>query len=269
MARYARLPLLLICQHLLAQASPLRRARAPARSMLQDQNDLDSKTVVTKTIVTTITTQTQETKTVVTKEKPTEDSEPTRLDNESNGRQSMLPLAEGSTPMAEVFAQMRRAAPRAEVETIRFPSSPESYFGKDSHGDTGMGEDNIAEQSQSEQAPHSSDLGGQEVKDQEEPHHEPQHFPKAKPDTSLESKQDHIAETLEKNDLKKSGDSPTKLQSFLGDAPTRLQSFISLSEGSDSGFQMLPAACRLLFFLVGVVVVFLLACGFASAALLG
>jgi len=255
----------------------MRRARTPARSVLQEQNDVDSKTVVTKTIVTTITTQTQETKTVVTKEKPTEDSEPTRLDNESNGRQSMLPISEGSTPMAEVFAQMRRAAPREEVETIRFPSSPSSYIGKDSHGDPGVGEDSVVEQGQSEQAvkevkdqevkdqegqaeqaQHSSDLSGQEVKDQEEPHHEPQHFPKAKPDTSLESKQDHTTEIMEKVDPKKSVDSTTRLQSFL-----------SISEGADSGFQMLPAACRLLFFLVGVVIVFLLACGFASAALLG
>merc|ERR1719191_596268 len=107
MARYARLPLLLICQHLLGQASPLRRPQSAAGSILQDL----SKTVVTKTIVTTITTQTQETKTVVTKEKPAEDSEPGRLDNYSNRRQSMLPLSEGSTPMSEVFAQMRRAAP--------------------------------------------------------------------------------------------------------------------------------------------------------------
>lgn len=220
--------------------------------MLQDL----SKTVVTKTVVTTITTQTQETKTVVTKEKPAEESEPGRLDNEPNGRQSMLPLAEGSTPMSEVLTQLRRTAPREEVETIRFPSSPSAYIGKDSQI-----EDNLSDQNQSEQAPHSSDLRVQEVKDQEEAHHEPQ--PAAisliqKPDASPEVKQDRVPDILEKANLKKAGDAASRWQSFLG-----------ISEGSDLGFQMLPAACRLLFFLIGVVVVFLVACGFASAALLG
>jgi len=264
MACYARLPLLLTIQYSLIKASPLRRARASPSSVVQDL----SKTVVTKTVVTTITTQ--ETKTVVTKEKPAEDPEPARLDNDNNGRQSILPLSEGSTSMAEVYDQLRRAAPREEVETIRFPSSPSAYFRKDGHGssasgDTGMLEDNVSDQSQPEQAPHSPELRfldlqekhdvSEEVKEPEERHHEPQHSAKTKSETSTESKQD----VIEKVDHKVSGDSWTN----------RWQSFLSVSEGSDLGFQMLPAACRLLFFLVGVVVVFLIACGFASVAVFG
>lgn len=256
MACYARLPLLLAIQYSLLKASPLRRARA-SPSVVQDL----SKTVVTKTVVTTITTQETQT---FTKEKPAEDPEPARLDNDSNGRQSMLPLSEGSTSMAEVYDQLRRAAPREEVETIRFPSSPSAYYRKDVHGssasgDAGMLED-TADQSPPEQTPRSPELRIDaenllQVKDQEEKHHEPQHSAKTKLDTSPESKQD----VIEKVDPKVSGDSWTN----------RWQSFLSISEGSDLGFQMLPAACRLLFFLVGVVIVFCIACGFASVAVLG
>jgi len=277
MARFARFPFLVLIQYSLSKGSPLRRPQvAPASSVLQDL----SKTVVTKTVVTTITTQTQETKTVVTKEKPADDAESSRFDNDSsNVRQStstvaegstsdahanMLPVSEGSTSMAEVFASLRRAAPRDEVETIRFPSSPSAYFRKDSHGDA-AGEDPspLPDQSPPEQNSVLLDLQEKhEVKDAEEGRHEePKHFAKSQPaalPTVLASKQDLVTDAVEKINSTKSVDPKT----------ITWKSLISISQGSDSENAMLPAACRLLFFLIGVVIVVLAACGCASAALL-
>lgn len=250
MARYARLPFLLLLQHSLSKANPLRSLRHPASSnLLQDRST--SKTVFTKTVVTTITTQTQETKTVVTKEKPAEDPEVSRFENDSNSR---LPVSEGSTSMAEVVASMRRASPREDVETIQFPSSPAAY--------------NVI---QSEQAPHAPDMS---LVDLQEKHkitlkeaHEPQHFVKSKAEAPTESKQeDHAADIVKKVDPQKSGDTKTSRWHSL---PVLSLLSLSQTEGLTEGsqFAMLPAACRLLFFLVGAVIVVLLACGCASAAL--
>jgi len=261
MARYARLPFLLLLQHSLSKANPLASLRRPAASsrLLQDL----SKTVVTKTVVTTITTQTQETKTVVTKEKPAEDPEVTRFDNDSSARQSM---AEGSTSMAEVLARSR-AAPREEVETIQFPASPSAYFRKETHGDTGMLDENLPEQNQMEQAsdasartaeasirtPDTSFLDLQEKHEVEEKRAAQRSGKRKILEAPFESKQLPIADKvdpLNSDDAKAS----------------RWQSLISVSAGSQ--FAMLPAACRLLFFLIGLVIVVLTACGCASAALL-
>lgn len=253
MVRHARLPFLLFLQHLVCNASPLRRA--PASSILQDL----SNTVVTKTVVTTITTQTQETKTVVTKEKPAEESEVSRFDNDSNVRLPVLPVSEGSTSVAEVMASMRRAAPREEVETIQFPAAASAYIRKDTHGDGGMLEDNMTDQSQPEHVAHAPDMG---LLDVQEKHnlrekHQAQHFAKGNTEEASERKQEErVTDVAENADLQNSRDIQM----------SRWQSLLSTSEGSGNG--MLPAACRLLFFLVGVIIVLLAACGCASAALL-
>jgi len=240
--------------------------------MLQDGQDLSSKTVVTRTVVTTITTQTQETKTVVTKEKPAEDPETTRIDGDSRH------LSDGSTSMAEVLAQLRRAAPPEEVETIKFPSSPSAYSvrqddkflpQKDVHGDAGTLEENLTDHSQPEPSPRSLgisllDVQGKhdittEIKDPEERHQPASHFAKSKAEASPESAQlNRATAVMEKIDPKNSGSQKNNVW----------ESLISISQGSGSGFGMLPAACRLLFFLIGFVIVLIAACGCASAALL-
>lgn len=266
MAGYARLPFLVILQQCISEASPLQRPveaasnlrpRAPtsASSILQDL----SKTIVTRTVVTTVT-QTQETKTV-------EYPEGTRMVSDATPRQSTLPVSEGSTPMAEVFAQLRRAAPQEELETIKFPSSPSAYITKDTHGDGVTHEDNLPDQSQPEISPHSPVVGlldlqekhydNEAVKDPEQKHQEAL-LSKSKVDTPQESKQDHNAEVTEKTDVKNPDIQKTGI----------MPSFISISGGVGSEFGMLPAACRLLFFLIGFVIVLIAACGCASAALL-
>lgn len=260
MTRHVSLSFLVFLHQSLCKASPLRRA--PASSILQDLSQDLSKTVVTKTVVTTITTQTQETKTVVTKEKPAEDTDVSRFDTDSSVRQSVLPVPEGSTSLAEVMASLRRAAPREELETIRFPSSPSAYFRKESHGDSGVFEDNVSEPSQSEHAPHASDVS---FIDLQENHslkdaHEVHHLAQGKDETSSESKQDHV-------DPQKTWDAKMVDPQKQWDAKMgRWQSFLTTSAGSQD--MMLPAAFRLLFFLVGLVIVLLAACGCASAALL-
>lgn len=262
MTRHVRLPFLLFLHQSFCKASPLRRA--PASSVLQDM----SKTVVTKTVVTTITTQTQETKTVVTKEKPAEDPEVSRFENDSNVRQSMLPVSEGSMSVAEVMASLRRSIPREreEVETIQFPSSPSAYFRKETHGDPGVIEDNVADQSQPEQSQREPETS---LVDLREKHNvkeaqKAQHIGKSNAEASSQSKQDRVVESggtfVEKVDRQNQNQN-------LGDAKTsRWQSLLGTSAGVQS--EMLPAACRLLFFLIGLVIVVLAACGCASAALL-
>jgi len=161
--------------------------------------------------------------------------------------------------MAEVMASLRRVAPRDEVETIQFPSSQSAYFRKETHDDPGIFEDNVPDQHLPEQAPQAPDMS---LVDLSEKHsvkeaHEPQQIAKSRPEARQESKQeDHAAAIVDKVDLPNPEDANT----------SRWQSLLSLSERSQSA--MLPAACRLLFFLIGVVIVVLAACGCASAALL-